>query len=387
MTTIRRVLTLQIPLRAFIICMDTGIISVLIRNLPYDFRGRNIISTIWFVANLVLWLFLFLHLLVRFIVSPRKTFKKVTLEKDELLCLPAISISLTTLYEMIASTCGPWNYHWYLFSYVLWWITSFISFVFGAMIPFNSTEYRILSLGDLEPTMLLSAITALTSATGGGYLSLHTQLSPAQKVPMIIVSYILLGYGMVAAMIMSTLVFARLYLSGMPPKVKVPGAFVLVGPFGQAAFAFESLGKAVMQGTFAKYDAGTFITGQTATTIGVVGVLNGLLLYGAGFLFFLFAILRMMRATLSRNQPKRGLPFSLSWWSIIFPVGVWTSAAERFGTNMDSDPWRVWSTICVMGLVLVWFVTATFTLLHLFGMRKSAPDNSERPQSQEMAHA
>ena len=337
--------------------MDTGIISLVLRNLPYDFNGRNILADLFYGANVVLWLSLFVLVLVQLLRRPIASLQPLS-ELDNLTCLPAISISLTTIYEMIALTSIPWSHSWQMLAYVLFWINTFLAVFFAIIVLKATIEKGPDAVKDIEPTFLLTGIAALTNAAGGGLLANKAVLSVDQKVPMIVVSYFQIGFGLALALLFTCLVFIRLYQFGGPPNPKIPSVFVTIGPWGQASFAFFQLGQAV-SATWPGYGSGRIYTEAVASAIGASSLLIGIILYGVGFLFFIFAVTSLVYDLCISKERKNVLPWSLACWSFIFPIGVWTSGTEQLALLADSGPLRVWATVLVVILVLIWLVNIT----------------------------
>lgn len=344
--------------------MDTGIISILIRKLPYNFTGRNVIADLFLFLNIVLWTSFFLITVIQYIRRPSDIKRYCLSMTDDLLCLPAISISLTTIYEMIALATTSWGRNWQVFCYVLWWIDTFLSFCFGLLILHVTIESSSTRIKSFEPTVLLCGISAITSATGAGSLAMQANLTAAEKVPMIIVAYILLGFGSILASMLTILIFVRYYTSGLGPELKMPSVFVLIGPWGQSSFAFQALGQAVIT-LFPMHASGILYQTQTAIAIGSASLLAGIFLYGIGFFFFLFAISITVHSLWTYRASRRPLPWSLAWWSFIFPVGVWTSATEQLATVASSGPLKVWACVLVMSLVLLWLMNTVVMSRHL----------------------
>jgi len=114
--------------------MDTGIIAILLHQLPYQFRGLSIISTVIYILNLSLFVVLLGIFTARLILYPRQAFHKFGTVIDELASLACPVVAFLTIVGMTAMTTGQaWGHGWAIFGYVLWWISAFFSLatVFG----------------------------------------------------------------------------------------------------------------------------------------------------------------------------------------------------------------------------------------------------------------
>ena len=108
--------------RWFIITMSTGVISILLHQLPYNRHWLRVISVIFFVLNLVLFLlFTFLSCL-RYVLYPR-IFPAVLRHPHQSLFLATFPVGLATLINMTIIVCAPaWGHGLATFAWVLWWI-------------------------------------------------------------------------------------------------------------------------------------------------------------------------------------------------------------------------------------------------------------------------
>jgi tellurite resistance protein TehA-like permease len=100
----------------------TSILALILHNPDYQFRGLGIISEIFWVLTVVLLLlFLFLFLYVpRICLYPRVIAKTLATDITETAGLASISITFTTIIQMIAlALVSSWPPRWGLVAYVL----------------------------------------------------------------------------------------------------------------------------------------------------------------------------------------------------------------------------------------------------------------------------
>jgi tellurite resistance protein TehA-like permease len=104
--------------------MSTGIVSILLHQLPYNGNGLQIISVVFFVLNLVLFiLFTFISCL-RYLYYPQ-IFKAVLRHPHQSLFLATFPVGLATLINMTVLVCAPvWGDGMATAAWVLWWIVS-----------------------------------------------------------------------------------------------------------------------------------------------------------------------------------------------------------------------------------------------------------------------
>lgn len=120
-------LTLPAGGRWFIITMSTGVVSILLHQLPYNGNGLRIISEIFFVLNLVLFLLFTFISCLRYILYPQLFFA-VLRHPHQSLFLATFPVGLATLINMTVLVCVPaWGSGVATFAWVLWWIVSVLA--------------------------------------------------------------------------------------------------------------------------------------------------------------------------------------------------------------------------------------------------------------------
>lgn len=102
--------------------MSTGVVSILLHQLPYNGHWLRIIADIFFVLNIVLFLtFLFISVL-RYSLYPR-LIPAVLRHPHQSLFVATFPVGMATIINMIVLVCTPaWGKGWATFAWVLWWI-------------------------------------------------------------------------------------------------------------------------------------------------------------------------------------------------------------------------------------------------------------------------
>ena len=107
--------------------MGTGILSMALYKLPYSGLWLRIISEIFFVLNLVLFILFFFTSCLRYYLYPR-IWSIVIVHPQQSLFLGAFPVSLATIINMTVFVCVPaWGHHWVSLAWALWWIDSVIA--------------------------------------------------------------------------------------------------------------------------------------------------------------------------------------------------------------------------------------------------------------------
>ncbi|KAE8160750.1 voltage-dependent anion channel [Aspergillus tamarii] len=347
----------------FLIPQGTGIIAVILHQLDYQFRGLPIISVIVWVYTIVLLVIgVFLYML-RILLYRRHVAHVLRTSIIETSCLASIPITLTTIIQMtVLVLVRQWGAAWGIVAYVLWWINTAMAVVVVMGIPYVFVKIQPPGVKAVLPGVLLPLISALTSAAGGGVICRYGALGSRLQVPVIIVSYLEVGLGLTLAITLTDIFVTRLFDQSFPAVEEIYQDMILCGPFGQASFALQILGQAVLRDAFADYDRGTFLTAEAAKPIGFASELAGLLVWGYGTFWWCFAILSISHALISRARHRQQTSYTLAAWSLVFPWGVYTNAAVELGKLMDSPAFKVWSTALLITLLVIWIVNHYFTV-------------------------
>lgn len=313
----------QTSSQLFLITQSTGILAVILHQLDYQFRGSQIIGIIvWLLTIALLVLFVILYIAKAFLF-PKTTKQEITSNIIELCTLASIPITFGTIIEMVALVCAhTWGEGWGIAAYVLAWVNVGLGFLTCVGIPYIYLWYICPGVDGIPPVVVLPAIAIITAASSCGVVTFAGEISSRLQVPMIIVGYILLGLGLPFALSLIVIFMARLFNGGWPPRAKAPLTFVLVGPLGQGAYAFQILGTSAAApglGAFGTYNKGRFITNNDGKIIEAVSILTGLVLWGYGAFWLLFSLVESVHLGLFRGGGIKNRGYGLQMWSPVFP--------------------------------------------------------------------
>lgn len=212
-----------------------------------------------------------------------------------------------------------WGHSWGQAAYVLWYINLALAVIACIGLPYVMLKYEPPGVTHISPTANLPIIAALTAAAGGGVLCANGDLTVHEQIPVIIVSYLLVGLSLPLALGLAT-AFAMRLMSGEAPRgVSTYQDMILCGPWGQSSFALQSLGSAVMSGSFASYNRGVFLTADAAKPVGYISIFGGLLCWAHGTFWWAFAIIGILNSGFNGDSQWKGFQFGLQAWSLIFP--------------------------------------------------------------------
>jgi tellurite resistance protein TehA-like permease len=145
--------------------MGTGIVSILLHNLPYNGDWLYWISVIIFCLNIVLFVTFFLILVVRYTVYPEIWWAMIR-NPAQSLFIGTFPMGLATIVNMIVFVCVPaWGYR---FVQLVNWLYS----PFGLMLTFAGMGSLVDRRSNISGMLLVHAIRHVCTYPS----SLHTEL-------------------------------------------------------------------------------------------------------------------------------------------------------------------------------------------------------------------
>jgi tellurite resistance protein TehA-like permease len=209
--------------------MGTGIVAVLLHNLPYNARWLYWLSIVIFILNVVL-LGLFLAVsLARYIIWPG-SWTAMIHHPEQSLFLGAVPISLGTIVSMICYVCvDTWGAPVQYLAMTLWVIEVLLSIMCEFFVPFlliSRTDG--IDLSGLTACYLFPAISCVVASASGSVVA--SAVSNAQHALWtIIISYVLWGVGVPMAMLILVIYFHRLVIHKLPPRELLVSVFIPIG--------------------------------------------------------------------------------------------------------------------------------------------------------------
>lgn len=282
----------------FTICMGTGILAVLLHNNPYQFDGlgmstyltkpplalnAEIISTIVWILDLVFFTLISLTFIIRWIRFPTSTANLFEHDIEQTTYLSTTTIALATIVELAALICGSrWN-NWQYAVFAFWWFTVLISLVSSTAVYWLLIRDEKVAIDNLTPTLMYPTTGLLATATAGSVVVNYTPLSIKLSMPVIIVSYLLLGagtscpyhslllrqnktlnVGFFLCLLTMSAYFLRLLHNQTPSPHKVGAQLIPLAPLSNAAYSFITLGYLIgpKKHVFEEYAKGPVATSE-----------------------------------------------------------------------------------------------------------------------------
>lgn len=197
----------------FTVCMGTGILAVLLKNNPYQFRGLGTswrlgfdlveglswcaatISVVIWLLDLVLFTFISAAFATRWILFPGSTAKMFSSDIEQTTYLSTTAIATATLTELVSLEVGSIWDKWQYVCFAFWWATLLVAIVASIATYWLLIRDEEVHMENLNPTLMYPVTGLLACASAGSVLVSYTPLGDWLSMPVIIVSYIVLGAG------------------------------------------------------------------------------------------------------------------------------------------------------------------------------------------------
>ncbi|MGW6544573.1 TDT family transporter [Streptomyces massasporeus] len=204
-------------------------------------------------------------------------------------------------------------------------------------VPYLMAVRHRVEPGQATPVWLLPLVAPMVSAAVGPLLVPH--LPPGQARETLLLGCLaLFGLSLLATLVMLPLVFARSLTGGPLPLALTPTLFLVLGPLGQSTTAV---------GAFADVAPGV-VPAPYSEVFGALAVLYGVPVMGFALLWFCLATAHVVRAR------RRGMRFSMTWWSFTFPVGTCVTGAEALARHTGLVAYAGPAVLLYAVLVAAW---------------------------------
>ncbi|MCV7114129.1 TDT family transporter [Mycolicibacterium setense] len=229
---------------------------------------------------------------------------------------------------------------------VLWIAGSVLGLVVALWLPFAMITREDHTEVEAVPAWMMPVVSPMVSASTGALLLSH--LGPGQAgMTLLVVCYAMFGLSLLAGLITTTMVYSQLMHGGFTQVQAIPTVWIVLGVVGQSITAANLLAS----------HAGSVLTdAATISALHAFGIVYGLVMGGFG------AFVLCLATALTVHGARRGLSFSLTWWSFTFPVGTCVTGASALGAATGAAAIS-WLAVALYVLLLgAWATVATNTL-------------------------
>jgi C4-dicarboxylate transporter/malic acid transport protein len=223
--------------------------------------------------------------------------------------------------------------------WALWGAGTALGLVTACWIPYLMMTSHDIPADGAFGGWLLPVVPPVVSAANGALLIPH--LGSAQgRLTLLLACYAMFGMSLAASVIIITQVWSRLVVHKTLPAAMVPTLWIVLGPLGQSVTAAGNLATQAAAVLHPPYAAGA----------AVFGLLYGVPVWGFAMLWLALA------AAITVRTARRGLPFTLTWWSFTFPVGTCVTGTIALADRSGDTALR-WASVALYLLLLAAWIT------------------------------
>ncbi|WP_354526974.1 TDT family transporter [Nakamurella sp. UYEF19] len=229
--------------------------------------------------------------------------------------------------------------------FVLWTAGTLLGLFTSVWVPFAMITRHDHDTAVALPAWLMPVVPPMVSASTGALLLPHVPAGQL-RLMLMLACYAMFGLSLIVGMITLTLVYSRLVHGGLPPVQAAPTVWITLGMIGQSITAVNLLGAA----------SGSVVAAPVAEGLRIFGVIYGISMGGFGALMFSLAV------ALTVHGARRGLEFSLTWWSFTFPIGTCVTGATALGNATGASAIHALAVGLYVVLLAAWGTVSAKTL-------------------------
>ncbi|KAJ6084556.1 hypothetical protein N7486_011356 [Penicillium sp. IBT 16267x] len=335
----------------FSVTMGTGIVSILLHNLPYNAVWIYWISVVIFALNVLLFTLGCIITILRYALYP-DIFMAMITHPVQSMFIGTFPMGLATIINMIVLVCVPaWGEWTRYVAWGLWIFDAVISVMTALSLPFIlMAQGSETHLSSMTAVWLLPIVSCVVAASSGAIVA-EVLPNPEHALWTILVSYALWGIGVPLALMVMVIYLQRLTLHKLPPKAVIVSVFLPLGPLGQGGYgSMMKLGQCARD-IFPQTHTLEEGSGPTFYTL---GFLVALIMWSFGLVWLFFASASIAHC--------KKFPFNIGWWGFTFPLGVYAASTTQIATELPSKFFAVLGTILSLCVVLLWIVVSIRTL-------------------------
>jgi C4-dicarboxylate transporter/malic acid transport protein len=325
--------------------MGTGIVAIAAAGLPAQFRGLHTFAvTVWAAAALLL-LVLTAATVLHWVHHPATARSHashpvmVHFYGAPPMALMTVGAGTLLLGKDILGLRAAVDLDW-----ALWTLGTLLGLAAAVTVPYVLHNRHNLRRQDAFGGWLMSIVPPMVSASTGALLIPHAPAGPA-RVTMLLACYAMFAASLLASAWVTVQVWRRLSEPHPFAPALVPTVWIVLGPLGQSITAVNLLGTAAHEA----------LPLREASAFHAFGLWYGAPAWALALAWVILAVRLTMRSA------RTALPFALTWWSFVFPLGTWVTGTTALALHTGSEPLRILAVVLYFVLVAVWMVVALRT--------------------------
>ncbi|EPC7180940.1 TDT family transporter [Acinetobacter baumannii] len=333
----------------FTATMGTGVVSMILIQLPFAKSFLFMLATLLWQFNIVLFSVFSVLYLLRWLLFPHEA-KQIFNHPNMSLFLGAIPMGLATILNgFLSFGIGLYGEVAVHIAQALWYIDVFLALAIAWIVPFCMFSRQNHQLHTMTAIWLLPVVACEVAASSAGMLVAHL-LADVHSFHLLLAGYVLWGISVLPAFAILTILMLRMALHQLPEKEVAISSWLSLGPIGTGALGLLLLGEQAQR---------VFVNvgfPELAHVFQALGVVGSLVLLGFGLWWLGLAILTTLR------HAKTGIPFNLGWWGLTFPFGVFILALFNLGHQIEVVFLQYVAVAFSILLLVMWSVVMKKTL-------------------------
>lgn len=335
----------------FTVVMGIGIVAALTYTSPLPIPGLHSIGVTFFLlANIVFIIALGLWSW-RWIRHTDEALKDFS-DPGKILFYGALAMSISVIgndylvigRHLLTPTTAI------LISKILWLCGVVVALFSVVIVPYLLFVSHEVSLEDTHASWLIPVVPPIVAAATGAKLIPYWSTSTWQFFFTILI-LAMFGMTFFLFMMISNLYYSRLIYSGKIAGSFVPSIWIVIGPIGMSMTLFSTL-PLVTQPFLETWNAG----------FSALGVIFAISMWGVGIWWIVIASLYSLLHLAKESR----IPFSLGWWSYVFPLGSFTTGTYALNDLLGGSFFAVAGFIQFMALIAFFSLVLSKTLIGVF---------------------
>ncbi|KAF7321003.1 hypothetical protein HMN09_00187200 [Mycena chlorophos] len=314
----------------FTIVMGTGVVSTLVSRFNWgaSSEGIKILTLALFFVNLVSFVLICVATLARYLLFP-ELWLAMLKHPTQSLFISAFPMGACSLINIALVAQHDYGFHprsgaFLHLLWALWWLDVAVSaaIAVGMLNAMISTQKHAFS--QLTALWMMPVLPCIVASGTGGLLA--AVLPEKSEVELTIaVSSILVLVGLVVALMVLAALLVRLVIHGPPDTGLILSSLVPLGPFGQGGFSLLTIGQCLARGTVGLGPSPVTGLALSAEAVAAVTFSAAWMLWALGLLWLPLALLMIYK-----SARHTAVPFSIGYWSLVFPSGVYALLTVGF---------------------------------------------------------
>lgn len=319
--------------------MGTGILAVVLTDLPFDLPGASYAATAaWLLA---------LALLVAITVVGARAGRPFAHLADPVLAhsYGATAMGLMTAGAATGAVGGPWLGPLAVpLEAGLWTAGTLLGMVTAVVVPYCAVTRHEVRDDSAFGGWLMPVVPPMVSAATGTFLLDHL---PAGELRATLFALLCAAFGvaLLATLVILPAIWQRVLRHGPGAPATVPTLWIVLGPLGQSVTAAHHL----------TVTAPLALPGQDPALLRALFLAFALPVWGFALLWLALA------AALTARQLRAGLPFAPTWWAFTFPVGTLVTGTTALAHATGLILFSVATGALLALLLVAWSIVAAAT--------------------------